>query len=68
MKAQAAEFGIPVQDFDGIAEVWVDSIDDWKEIVSDADFVKNVAADEPLFIQAPIHIQFGYDRLVIPEH
>ena len=28
LKAQAAEFGIPVLDCDGIAEVWVDSVAD----------------------------------------
>jgi hypothetical protein len=32
-----------VLDFDGIAEVWVDSLADWKEIVSDPEFIKAVA-------------------------
>jgi hypothetical protein len=43
MRAQAAETGMAVLDFDGVAEVWVDSIEDWKEIVSDEEFIKAVA-------------------------
>jgi hypothetical protein len=38
-------FGIPVMEYDGIAEVWVDSLEDWKAIVSDADFAKEVAGE-----------------------
>jgi hypothetical protein len=43
LRKQAAEFGIPVMEYDGIAEVWVDSLEDWKEVVSDPDFVKVIA-------------------------
>ncbi|KAK0361536.1 hypothetical protein LTR94_023003 [Friedmanniomyces endolithicus] len=53
-------------DYDGIAEVWVDSLEDWNEVLSDPAFVKEVGADEQLFILAPIHVQLSYDRLVIP--
>jgi len=67
LREQAKMFGIPVMDYDGIAEVWVDSLEDWKEVVGDAEFVKVIAADESLFIQAPIHVQLSYDNLVIPE-
>lgn len=42
-RAETQAFGIPVMEYDGIAEVWVDSLDDWKAIVSDAEFVKEVA-------------------------
>lgn len=63
----AEAFKIPVMDYDGIAEVWVDSIDDWMSIVSDADFVKEVAADEPHFIMAPIHVMLSYDNQIIGE-
>lgn len=31
-------------EYDGIAEVWLDSLEDWKEIVSDPDFVREVAS------------------------
>jgi hypothetical protein len=37
------------------------------EVVSDESFVKVIAADESLFIQAPINVQLSYDNLVIPE-
>lgn len=43
LKAQAEAFGIPVLDCDGIAEVWVDSLEDWKSVVSDPDFIKTIA-------------------------
>ncbi|KAK1044098.1 hypothetical protein LTR33_015338 [Friedmanniomyces endolithicus] len=66
LREQAAAFGIPVMDYDGIAEVWVDSLEDWNEVVADPAFVKEVGADEQLFILAPIHVQLSYDRLVIP--
>ncbi len=65
MREQAKSLGIPVLDYDGVAEVWLDSIDDWKEIVSDTDFVTAVAADEANFILAPINIMFGWDNLII---
>ncbi|KAK1808688.1 hypothetical protein LTR12_016945 [Friedmanniomyces endolithicus] len=67
LRQQAAAFGIPVMEYDGIAEVWVDSLEDWNEVVADPAFVKEVGADEQLFILAPIHVQLSYDRLVIPE-
>ena len=57
--------GIPVLDYDGIAEVWVDSVDDWKQIVTDTDFVKAVAEDEKNFILYPINVMFGWDNLII---
>ncbi|KAF2489791.1 hypothetical protein BU16DRAFT_420422, partial [Lophium mytilinum] len=42
LKKQAAAFGIPVPDYDGIAEVWVKSIEDWVEIVSDPAFIETI--------------------------
>jgi hypothetical protein len=54
-----------VLDYDGIAEVWVDSVEDWKQIVTDTDFVKAVAEDEKNFILYPINVQFGWDNLII---
>lgn len=42
-RAQAKEFGIPSMEYDGVAEVWLDSLDDWRAIVTDTDFVKSVA-------------------------
>jgi len=45
LKEQAKAFNIPVMEYDGIAEVWLDSLDDWKEVVSDPDFVEKVAGE-----------------------
>lgn len=44
-REMAKSLGAPVMDYDGIAEVWVDSFEDWKEIVSDPEFVKQVAGE-----------------------
>jgi hypothetical protein len=60
-------FNSPIQDFDGVAEVWVKSIEDWKVIMGDPDFVKVLVADEDLFIKKPIHVMVGYDYTVIGE-
>ncbi len=32
-------------DYDGIAEVWVDSLEDWNEVLSDPAFVKEVGGE-----------------------
>jgi len=50
LKEEAATYGIPVLDFDGIAEVWVDSLADWKAIVSDEEFIKAVARESLRFV------------------
>jgi hypothetical protein len=50
-----------------VAEVWVKSIEDWKVIMADPEFVRVLGADEDLFIQKPIHVMVGYDHTVIGE-
>lgn len=37
-------YGVIVLEYDGIVEVWFDSFDDWKVIVSDIGFVENVVS------------------------
>lgn len=29
---------MPIMDFDGVAEIWIDSLEDWKSITSDPEF------------------------------
>ncbi|RDW64781.1 hypothetical protein BP6252_10432 [Coleophoma cylindrospora] len=65
LKSQASEFGLPVVAYDGVAEVWVDDLNTWKEIVSDPDFAAAIASDEKKFMQRPIHVMLGYDELKI---
>ncbi|ERS95467.1 hypothetical protein HMPREF1624_07983 [Sporothrix schenckii ATCC 58251] len=65
VRAEAQSLGIPVLDYDGVAEVWVDGVEDWKQIVTDTDFVKAVAEDEKHFILHPINVMFGWDNLII---
>jgi len=39
-KAKAKEIGFPVAEYDGMAELWFDSLEDWKEILADEEFAK----------------------------
>jgi hypothetical protein len=50
LRKEAAVFGIPVMEYDGIAEVWVDSMEDWMKVVSDPDFVKVIAGEFSFFL------------------
>jgi hypothetical protein len=36
----ALELGSPVAEYDGIAEIWVDKLEDWKELCADDGFSK----------------------------
>jgi uncharacterized protein (TIGR02118 family) len=40
----------PVSRFDGIAEIWFDSMEDIPKVFSSEDFKKNIAPDEEKFI------------------
>lgn len=42
LKEKAKAYGVPVLSYDGIAEVWVDSMEEWTEVVSDPDFLKKI--------------------------
>lgn len=58
MKKQAAEFKIPVPEYDGIAEVWVKDVETWTEIVTDPDFVRVIAPDEQHFIKVCVIFRY----------
>ncbi|KAF2501205.1 hypothetical protein BU16DRAFT_500149 [Lophium mytilinum] len=65
LKAAAAATGLPTLDFDGVAEIWVDSLEGWKEVQNNVDFVKAIAADETHFLAQDRAILIGYDNLII---
>ncbi|KIV98510.1 uncharacterized protein PV09_09687 [Verruconis gallopava] len=67
LKELARAFGQPTIDADGVAEVWVDNLDAWKEIASDEEFITKILPDEKLFLQHPIAIMLSQDHLVISE-
>jgi hypothetical protein len=46
-RALAATFGNPVPDYDGIAEVYVDSFEDWLEVFKDMEFVTAILGKFP---------------------
>jgi hypothetical protein len=41
-RALAAKLGVTALDYDGVAEVWVDSFEDWQEVVSDKEFLATI--------------------------
>jgi hypothetical protein len=45
LKEKAKDYGAPVLSFDGIAEVWVDSIEESTEVVSDPEFLKQIVRE-----------------------
>ncbi|KAL1851998.1 hypothetical protein Daus18300_012353 [Diaporthe australafricana] len=67
LRAQAKAMGMPMMDFDGVSEVWVDSMEDWISIVKDPEFREVGAADAGHFITSPATIMLGYDHLIIGE-
>jgi hypothetical protein len=47
LKEQAKALGQTNPEFDGIAEVWVDDMQAWKEIASDEEFVAKILRLSP---------------------
>ncbi|CAG8954367.1 hypothetical protein HYFRA_00005992 [Hymenoscyphus fraxineus] len=67
LKAQAKELGFPLAEWDGYAEVWLRTLDDWKAIIEDEKFMDFIAADEKHFLEPGYHLMLSYDNLVIGE-
>ncbi|CAK7215349.1 hypothetical protein SCUCBS95973_002451 [Sporothrix curviconia] len=61
----ASKFGAPVLDYDGVAEIWVDSLDDWMTAVTDPALVAAVDGDDKNFMVQPVHIMVSFDHLVL---
>ncbi|CCF45300.1 hypothetical protein CH063_14426, partial [Colletotrichum higginsianum] len=65
LREQAARLGGTVLDFDGAAEFWVESLEDWEAIWGDPEFVRILSADMANFVLEPLHVTLGYDYLVV---
>ncbi|OQU93608.1 EthD domain-containing protein [Cladophialophora immunda] len=65
---QEKVMGLPVLPFDGIVEVWIESVDKYVRHVSQEDIVKALAADEQQFMtREDAFIMVGYETLEIGE-
>ncbi|KAF2670830.1 hypothetical protein BT63DRAFT_423124 [Microthyrium microscopicum] len=64
-RALAAKLG-PVLEYDGVVELWMDSMEDWEAIVADKEFLATIFPDEKKFLQTPVQFMIGRDTLVIP--
>ncbi|KAK1974607.1 hypothetical protein LZ30DRAFT_754621 [Colletotrichum cereale] len=65
LRGQAERLGGTVLDFDGAAEFWVETLEDWESISRDPEFVRVVSGDMLNFVLEPLHVTLGYDYLVI---
>ncbi|KIW23073.1 uncharacterized protein PV07_11302 [Cladophialophora immunda] len=65
---QEKVMGLPVLPFDGIVEIWIESVDKYVRHVSQEDIVKALAADEQQFMtREDAFIMVGYETLEIGE-
>ncbi|KZL77398.1 dimeric alpha-beta barrel doman containing protein [Colletotrichum tofieldiae] len=64
LREQAERLGGTVLDFDGAAEFWVETLEDWESIARDPDFVRVVSGDMLNFMREPLYVTLGYDYLV----
>ncbi|KAI6784980.1 uncharacterized protein J7T54_008074 [Emericellopsis cladophorae] len=55
--------GVPRVDFDGVAEFWVDSMEDWRKLWNDEEFTRVLQGDSDYFTMSPLHATAGYDYL-----
>ncbi|KAH6668407.1 hypothetical protein B0J14DRAFT_163354 [Halenospora varia] len=65
LRSQALSLGLPILDYDGIVEIWVESLAKWKEVLSDEDFVQAMKADEGLFLQPTVSVILGTQYTLI---
>lgn len=64
-RTQAATFGVPVLDYDGVAEIWIDSLDDWISVVTDPELAAAVDGDDKNFMLQPVHVMVSFDHLIL---
>lgn len=61
--------GIPESSFDGIAEVWFDSLDDLREAFSSATYLANIRTDEVKFMDLDHSVDLVTEETPVwPEH
>ncbi|CAK7239698.1 MAG: hypothetical protein STHCBS139747_001133 [Sporothrix thermara] len=60
---QPGSLGVPVLEYDGIAEVWVDSMEDWMAAVMDPEVAGRPRRRRQELSDAAV----GYDRLIAGE-
>ncbi|KAF2808353.1 uncharacterized protein BDZ99DRAFT_445737 [Mytilinidion resinicola] len=64
LREAVEDAGLPTLDYDGVQELWFDSVDDWKDVMSNLDFVMAIDEDESRFVIQNQRVMIGYDNLV----
>jgi hypothetical protein len=54
-RTDAAKLGMEPLDYDGVAEVWVDSLDDWQQVLSDKQFMTDIPRKSTCTFSSPCY-------------
>ncbi|KDR82193.1 hypothetical protein GALMADRAFT_58684, partial [Galerina marginata CBS 339.88] len=58
-----AEAGLPIAEFDGAAEFWVDKLEDLLALFGDGEYLKNAVPDEANFLdRSSVQLLVGEDQ------
>ncbi|KAF9889462.1 hypothetical protein FE257_007364 [Aspergillus nanangensis] len=65
MKERARSLGENVLDYDGCAQLWVRSWDDWMEFYNSEEYAAALSDDCHYFMELPMTYMVGYENLVV---
>jgi len=64
MKEVAKGLGLPVLDCDAVAELWVESAEDLKDLFELPEWKKMATDDNPIFSLPPDSVVLGFDHVI----
>ena len=65
MKERARSLGENVLEYDGCAQLWVKSWDDWLKFYNSKEYAVALGPDCDRFMQLPMTYMVGYENLVV---
>ncbi|KAL4897836.1 EthD domain-containing protein [Aspergillus ambiguus] len=65
MKARAQSLGENVLDYDGCAQLWVRTWDDWMAFYTSKEYAAALSDDCHRFMELPMNYMVGYENLVV---
>ncbi|KAL2826253.1 EthD domain-containing protein [Aspergillus cavernicola] len=65
MKERARSLGEGVLDYDGCAQLWVRTWDDWMAFYSSKEYAAALSDDCNFFMQLPMTYMIGYENLIV---
>ncbi|PLN76725.1 hypothetical protein BDW42DRAFT_188481 [Aspergillus taichungensis] len=67
LQSMAAAVGTPALDFDGVAELWVERVEDYTKTMGEAEVVEACKEEAANFLGPGTRIMIGYETLVLGE-